>query len=202
MAQNFTWKAASERAAALVAAGNLSDFDVAQQVGVSRRTLARWKEEPEFGQRVTDLVKIAREEAKKYAISDKDARVGATNKRWLIVQEIVMEQLENYAARYRAVDENEAAQTEAGVAKDKSAEEIVGVDADLLREARQLEEHAARLLGQWSDKHEHSGTGSKGPIPVIVIPSIIPLSEGSQVLKRKENYVPDNECNPKCAADG
>src|SRR6266700_5148058 len=108
MAQNFTWKEASEKAAALLTIGNLSDSDVAQQVGVSRRTLARWKEEPEFGQRVTDLVKIARDEAKKYAISDKDARVGATKKRWLIVQEIVMGQLENYAARYRAVDDKEA----------------------------------------------------------------------------------------------
>ncbi len=51
------------------------------------------------------------------------------------------------------------------------------VDTGLCKTMLEHEEQAAHEMGQWKDKHEHSGPGGKGPIPVIVLPSIVPLNE-------------------------
>lgn len=52
----WTWTKQKEDAAALVAADDLTDQAIADAVGVTKRSLERWKQFPEFSERVASLV--------------------------------------------------------------------------------------------------------------------------------------------------
>jgi hypothetical protein len=48
----FRWSGKAERAAQLIAAGDLSLTAIAARLGLDRRTLHRWRQAPEFAARV------------------------------------------------------------------------------------------------------------------------------------------------------
>lgn len=56
----FFWTALREQAADLVADGQLREWQIAKQLGIGHRTLARWKANPEFRARVASIVEAAR----------------------------------------------------------------------------------------------------------------------------------------------
>lgn len=72
------------------------------------------------------------------SIRDQNSRLAAAQERWVLMQELVMKSLRGQG---------------------------IMLDAALLREIRALEEHAAKEMVGWAEKHEHSGPGG-GPIAI------------------------------------
>ena len=176
----WRWTDEREKAAAMVAVDELGDRQIAESIGIDPKTLTRWKQSPEFSERVKSLVAAAREEAKRYVIADKDARVGAADA-------LRTKLLGVFEERGQAPEMQIAAGGKSGllVRTLKSigagplaqVVEEFAVDTGSIRSLLDVQEYASRELGQLPSKHEHSGPGGKGPIPVIVLPSIVPLNE-------------------------
>ncbi len=77
MAQNDTKK--RERAAQLIAEDWLSDEKIAGDVGIGRRTLARWKASPRFIARVKEISAAFADRALKHALARKERRITVLN---------------------------------------------------------------------------------------------------------------------------
>jgi hypothetical protein len=73
MAQNGTKK--REKAAQLIAEDQLSDEAIAAEVGIGRRTLARWKSDPLFQQRVQEIADAYAQKALRHRIARKECRI-------------------------------------------------------------------------------------------------------------------------------
>jgi uncharacterized protein YjcR len=54
--ESWQWSPSKETAASLVAEGRLHIYEIAQQVGVSEKTIDRWKKRPAFRARVDAIV--------------------------------------------------------------------------------------------------------------------------------------------------
>lgn len=54
--ESWQWSPSKKTAASLVAEGRLRIYEIAQQVGVSEKTIDRWKKHPAFSARVDEIV--------------------------------------------------------------------------------------------------------------------------------------------------
>jgi hypothetical protein len=59
--RSWQWNPSTETAASLVAEGRLHIREIAQRVGVSEKTIDRWKQRPAFRARVNEIVAIFRD---------------------------------------------------------------------------------------------------------------------------------------------
>lgn len=146
-------KAGREQAAILLAEGRVSDQKIADSVGVSRRSLERWKNEPEFDARVSQIADELCARAKKFAIARVEGRM------------IVRQEMENKLLTVFAERAQEAAETNSdvpglrtglvcktlkgiGKGEDFQVVEEYEVDTGSIRELRGLHEDAAKDMGQ------------------------------------------------------
>lgn len=167
--QNYTgfkWTKPKLDAAALVAADELTNDEIAASVGVVRKTLWEWCQNAEFAARVGEIARELGDVARRYAIANRGRRLqGYDDRRGRILDLIAAR-----AAAHAAATGGETgllARTEKSLGSGPAAQ-IVGeyaVDAALLKELRELEKQAAIEAGQWSEKREHSGPGG-GPVRV------------------------------------
>lgn len=147
-----------EKAAAMVAADDITDQEIADKVGIGKATLERWKGLLEFKTRVTEIVDKTRQAIVTQGIADKVNRVRALNDRWERMQRLV---------EARAIEHANAPGGNTGllvktfkvVGTGPVAYEVEEYAADtaLLRELRAHEEQAAKELGQWVEKKDVSG---------------------------------------------
>jgi transposase-like protein len=151
----FRWTAESERAAQLIADGKLTNQKVADEVGVARQQLDRWKTYPEFRSRVEANVEEFRATVRASGIAQLERRVAALNDRWLKMQTVI----EKRAAAY--ADDDHGGETglirrkvSGWVGKGDEREPVYDYefDAALLKELREHEKQAAQELGQWTEK--------------------------------------------------
>src|SRR5258707_11081668 len=139
----FEWTAQRERAAVLLAEDSLTDIQIAAELEIDRRTLARWKENAEFQKRIVDQVEKIRVAGAKLSISDKTHRGRALDNRWQRMHQVI---------EARAADESmkdvPGGTTGLMVRSYKTAGgatvEEFAVDTGLLREMRAHEEQAAK----------------------------------------------------------
>ena len=178
MSQNVTEKpmdAKRERAAVLVAEDDLSDEQIAESVGTTRRTLDRWKHTEPFMARVQEHRDAWRAAVMAEGIANRINRVNALNDRWRGMQQVIAERAADTSSGTYTTALTEDGKTERIIAPGWSTgllvrtEKQIGagdravhviefaVDTGLLREMRAHEEQAAKELGQWLDKHEHTG---------------------------------------------
>ena len=156
----FTWTVAREKAAALLADGELTDREIADKVGVDRPTLWRWRQHSDFAARVRAITERAAEELERHAIARKARRMRAYDERWRELQRVIAERAADPTMQdvpggrtglllktVRVVGSGEAA---------RQVEEY-RLDAALLKELRELEKQAAVEAGQWSTKPEVRG---------------------------------------------
>ena len=160
MTQNVTKMRITERheqAATLVAADDLNDEQIAAEVGISRITLSRWKQHPDFDALVQHHLDVFRRRVESRGIASRHRRVASQDERWRKLQQVIAE---------RAADDawsdvpgwttgllvHQTKQIGAG-ANAQVVDEFA-VDTGLLKEMRELEKHAATELGQWSEKSE------------------------------------------------
>lgn len=78
----WKWSKAKESAALLVAQDDINDEAIADQVGTTRRTLARWKEAAEFKARVAEHLDEIRREILRLPVCKKLERAKRINRDW------------------------------------------------------------------------------------------------------------------------
>jgi hypothetical protein len=151
----FTWTVAREKAAALLADGELTDREIAAEVGVDRPTLWRWRQHPDFAARVRETVEKAGEEMARHAIALKNRRLREYDRRWRALQQVIEE---------RAADPSMQSvpggrtgllvRTVKVIGSGEAAREVAEyrLDVGLLKELRDLERQAAEEAGQWAGR--------------------------------------------------
>ena len=155
-------------AAILIAEDKLTDEAIGEQVGVTRRTITTWRNDPEFQALISDAQEHIKAEALKLPIANKLDRIRELNdlneRNWRIIHD--------RAARYttEAADSPEGAlakmygdytPTEAATgmlvkqmkisASGKTVTEWV-YDKALASEIRDTQKQAAQELGQWTEQ--------------------------------------------------
>jgi transcriptional regulator with XRE-family HTH domain len=143
----------------LVAADQLTDEQIAAQVGVTRQSLARWKRDATFLELVAEerTRQIAAIRAK--GVAFKQNRIDAYNRRWQLLHDVIDERAEEMQ------DDAAGGKTGLLVRQVKSigfgpnnhTVEEYAVDTGLLKEIRELEKQAAIEMGEWSEKRELTG---------------------------------------------
>src|SRR5262245_59267178 len=87
--REFTWNKQREKAAALLAAGDLSDGEIADQIGITDRQLRRWKQQPAFSARVAEIVDRTRRAIEEKGIALKQNRIAALVDRQQRMQRVI-----------------------------------------------------------------------------------------------------------------
>ncbi|MFI5095172.1 MAG: phBC6A51 family helix-turn-helix protein [Candidatus Acidiferrales bacterium] len=146
-----------ERAAMMLSEDRKTDAEIAESVGITRKTLHKWKQRPEFSARVEDLTRIWSERALKKGLARRERRLAV---------------LEDQHNRLLAVIEARAAdpdmqtipggstgllfRTYKGLGSGEHARivEEYAVDVATIRELRGIQEQFAKELGQVVDKVE------------------------------------------------
>ena len=157
MSAEWVWTRARERAALLTAEDALTDVEIAAEVGISERTLNRWRKRPEFVARVEEHIEAFRAVIARKAIAQRGRRVAALQDRWRRMQRVIEE---------RAADPGMAdvpggrtgliVRRVKGIGRGEDFERVeeYAVDDGLLREMREHERQAAQELGQWLERSE------------------------------------------------
>lgn len=151
---DFEWTEARVNAAELIAARNLTHQEIADRVGVDRRTLWVWRKREEFASRVEEITEEYRAETRRIGIADKERRLAALNDRWGRLRRVMEERAEDSAVanapggttglivrQLKSVGSGDSAMV---------VEEF-SIDTGLLRELREVEKQAAVELGQWNE---------------------------------------------------
>jgi hypothetical protein len=167
----FEWTVTRERAAALLADGELTDQEVADEIGANRWTLWSWRRHPDFAARVRQITERAAEELERHAIALKARRMRTYDERWRELQRVIAERAA--APEMQSVPGGRTGLLVRSVREIGSGEaarqvEEYRLDAALLKELRGLEKQAAIEAGQWSTKHEVRGVVAS----VSVIPDL------------------------------
>lgn len=162
VSQNVTekpaWTAEKERAALLVAQDRLSDELIAADIGIDRRTLARWKVDETFAARVSQIVEEVKAAVIARGIAEKQNRIDAYNDRWKRMQKVIEGRAVEHAgyAGGGATGLLVRQLKSVGRGEDTQTVEEYAVDTGLLRELREHEKQAAMEVGDWTDKTQHS----------------------------------------------
>lgn len=166
----FNWTGAREKAAALLAEDRLSDEEISTDCGVTRQTLARWKQAPEFQARIDTLVSEFRARVRRRGIAILERRVAALQDRWERLQQVIQERAEELDGECPGGSTGLLTRQLKVIGRGEDAREVeeFSVDTGLLKELREHEKQAAQELGQWTERKEHLGEGG-GPLVVKVL---------------------------------
>jgi hypothetical protein len=156
----FEWTGARERAAALLADGELTDQGIADEVGVNRWTLWSWKRHPDFKARVADHVDRLGKLAARYVLGRRAARLAALQRRHDALEAVIAERaaqpgMESVPGGRTGLLVKTVKQLGSGDAAVLVNE--YRVDGVLLKDLREIEKQAAIECGQWVRKGEVSG---------------------------------------------
>jgi hypothetical protein len=136
-------------AAELLAEGSTDARDIARQVGVSYWTLWAWRQRPEFCRLIQDRREFYETEALTHGVALRHQRVRALNDRWQRMKQLIEERAKDMADVPGGSSGLLVRQVKGVGEGDRFREvEYYTTDHGLLREMRQLEEQAARELGQ------------------------------------------------------
>ena len=196
MQQNATEKRLTkkqEQAAALLADGKPSDELIAKRLKINRTTLHRWKKLPAFQARIDEILAEVKRKLKERGVTEKLNRIESLDNRHRLLKRII----EARSVEHKDVpggdtgllicqvkfikvyesDEGEAVADES-VHPTRTSVQVkeYSVDFGLLREMREIEKQAAIELGEWTQKHEHSGTDG-GPMPITIIEVVKPQGD-------------------------
>jgi hypothetical protein len=179
----FRWTGQKEKAAVLVAEDRDTDAEIAEKVGCSPRQLYEWKRTAEFLERVQINVQDFVIRVRARGIARIEKRIEAKNERWQGLRRVIAERAADPDMQHvpggttgLIVHERKSI----GFGKDSEIVDQYVVDTGLLRALNDLEKEAAQELGQWAEKHEHSGPDG-GPIPIMALDLIINAADAKPV---------------------
>lgn len=170
MAQNGTgfWTDAKHRAAERLAAGKLSDEEIAEELGVGRRTLARWKTVPAFTDRIVEIVRTNAEELRKKGVRERVNRLAELDDVVERIKQVFAARAEDCASVPGGATGLLTRQIKLLGRGDNAREvEEYRVDTGTLRELREYLKQAAIEVGEWAEKRLFGGIDNQ-TIPVEV----------------------------------
>ena len=151
-----------ETAAQEVAKDELTDAEIAAKVGVGTTTFYRWKRQPHFMARVTEIARDWGEAMLREAITKRVRRLNALQDVWLRIKALIEARANDptmigvpggrtglLLKRHRGL----------GSGENFRVVEEFEADVGLLKEMRETMKQAAQEVGQWLEKFEHT----KGP---------------------------------------
>lgn len=157
------WSQEEAKAINLVARDGLTDEAIAEELGINRTTLWRWKQNPEFEKAVDREREAFRKSIRLKGIAVLERRVQALQDRWERMQRVIGE---------RSIDPEMLGVPggstgllvhdvkSIGSGDSVQVVDLYKVDTGLLKELREHEKQAAQELGQWAEKVEHEGDSS------------------------------------------
>lgn len=162
---NWKWTKASQKAAKLVAAGDLSYEEIAAECSIGRATVARWAKTPQFEARVKRLVDEYAKAVRRRGIAILERRVAALDDRWDRMKRLMDARSADPGMKgVPGGDTGIVVRDLKGIGKgdDFQVVETFAFDAALFREFREHEKQAAQELGQWTERQhvEHRDLGA------------------------------------------
>ncbi len=157
-----------EKAALLVAEDVLTDQQIADQIGVNKITLERWKRQPVFAARVQEHRDQWAAELEAEGIANRKNRVAMLDRDWQRLEQVVRERAQDPAmAKVPGGTAGVMVHTIKVVGVGGNAQRVdeYSVDTGLLKEKREHAKQAAQELGQWTERQELTGKDG-GPIEV------------------------------------
>ncbi len=182
VSDRFRWSGARRLAASLLAIDELTDEQIAAEVGVSGRALWYWKAHPVFKAEVGRLTHEAAGKVLARGIAKKANRIARLDERWNLMQQVRIER-----AADPAVQDVPGGKTglivrqvkQIGAGRDAQLVEEYAVDVASLREEREMEKQAAQDVGDWEKRAEAAQAGMERLTirEVIVERPILPEGE-------------------------
>lgn len=167
----FNWTPAAQQAVQLVAEDKVTDDRIAEQVGIVKRTLERWKLHPEFRAKVAERRAEIAERIRSTGIAIIENRVARQHDHWRRMQRVIEERAEHYAnADAPGAGTGLLVKTEKAIGSGFNTTFVDewAVDTGLLREIREVEKQTAIELRQWAEQRVLSGDGNN-PIEIKAI---------------------------------
>lgn len=161
-------------AAQLISESKLTHQEIADKVGIARKTLWYWRKAPEFTAEVERALDERRKEIRRTGLADIETRIAALNDRWLRMRRLMDARADDPTmAGVPGGTTGLLVRTTKGLGSGDAFTLIdeYAVDTGLLRELREHEKQAAQELGQWADKTEASVMVKSGPIRVVEVPA-------------------------------
>jgi hypothetical protein len=193
MSQSVTpwqWTEDRERAAILIAEGELVNQEIATQCSVHRRQILRWKKIPEFAARVKELTEETCKTLAEYAVANKQRRVAELEKRRQLIVALIESRAvahENAVGGHTGLLTKDIKQIGSG---DSAREvEVYSADVALLRELREIEKQAAIECGQWD---ERPSSGGNQIVQVTIIERNVPARLSTALTSEVVNNGPPN----------
>lgn len=160
MSANVRLTDRQEAVARLIAEGGKTDEAIAQEQGLAPKTVQRWRQVEAFTARVQALQDAMAAAVVSEGIALRTKRVAALNDRWNRMQRVIAERAEDPAVAYVPGGSTGLLVHTVkmiGGGRDATTVDEYAVDVGLLKELRAHEEQAAKELGQWTEKQEHTG---------------------------------------------
>ena len=164
---NFEWNAQRYKAAQLLAEGRLTDEEIAEQLAITRRTLARWKTQIAFIDYIYECIRTTRDELLKRGVRERQNRLDQIDNVVSKINRVITARAELYApdamARAQGADTGLVVRREKVIGNGDNAREIVEYEVDVatLRELREQLKQAAIEVGEWAEKRLFGTTDSQ-----------------------------------------
>jgi transposase-like protein len=143
-----------EQAAQLIAEGRYEYSDIAEKIGVDRRTLHKWRQEPKFAARVDHISREFADGFKKLAIARQEYRLRSLNRLHLKLETLLDQRAADMAKESIPGGDQGVIVRQYKVSGENQVTEYV-FDRAVFQEMRAIQEQAAKELGQLVEKHEH-----------------------------------------------
>lgn len=153
-------------AAVLMAADELTDEQIAEKVGVTRRTLTKWRSLPEFAAEVERIRSRARAVVESHALGTVAGRMAEYQHRHDLMKRVIEERSEAGGDAPGAGTGLLVKTFKIVGGQDSYPVEEWQVDTGLLKEMRELEKQVSIEQGQWAEKKEI--TGANG-VPLTIV---------------------------------
>lgn len=165
----------TELAAQLVAEGQLSEVEIAKEVGVALATIYNWKKLPEFRAMAEEFLSAFRDRIRRKGIAVLERRVQRLDRRWEKLHQVIDERAAD--PRLRDVPGGTTGlivHNVKGVGRgdDFQLIDLYEVDTGTLAEIRAHEQQAAKELGQWVNQTDLTSGGK--PIPIRLVEVVSP----------------------------
>ncbi len=192
------------RAAALMAETTLSNSKIAEEIGVSRKTLWLWTKEPAFAKYLQELNEELDQETRRYAVGRRRSRLQALQERQDKLLTVVEERAEWFAKHEPTVP---------GGTTGYVVKRIKGVgsgpythivneyefDVALSKELREVEKQAAIEVGQWTEKQQIDAAVSVGGPVTITERRVLRMPRRSGIVDAESEEVVEGEFREKPA---
>jgi hypothetical protein len=144
-------------AAQLVADDRLTDREIAEQCGIDKATLERWKLQTAFKARVQAIVEAYTKRALKHGIARRERRIGVLNDLHNKVLQVIDERAKSEdMATVPGGKTGIVTKTLKGIGKGEDFQTVAEyrVDTASIAEIRDIQKQAAEELGQWIKRTE------------------------------------------------